>query len=218
MTAPFYTGAQRALQEAQGATKLAETVAGAIVWDEVAGPAADFIASRDFFFLSTVDGFGRPTVSYKGGPEGMVRIADPKTLLFPAYDGNGMFLSLGNIVETGKIGMLFIDFETPNRVRVQGDATIDENDQELTRWPGAKMVVRVAVERCFLNCARYIHRHQRVETSRYVPAPDGAQPHPSWKRIDFVQDALPEADRERTRAAGTITMEDYAVHLAEGRS
>ena len=214
----FYTDSQRAMQDRHGASRLARTVRNAIVWDVVEGPNADFIASRDFFFLSTVDGQGRPTVSYKGGPRGVVHVADPRTLVFPIYDGNGMFLSAGNAAETGKVGMLFIDMETPNRVRVQGDATVSADDPDLARWPGARMVVRVAVESCFLNCARYIHKHARVETSPYVPKADGSQPHPSWKRIDFVQDALSEADQARTAEAGTITMDDYVVHLMEGRS
>ncbi len=214
----FYTDSQRGMQDRHGATKLAQTVQNAIVWDVVEGPNADFIESRDFFFLSTVDGHGRPTVSYKGGPRGVVLVADPRTLVFPIYDGNGMFLSAGNAAETGKVGMLFIDMETPNRVRVQGDATLSSDDPDLARWPGAKMVVRVAVESCFLNCARYIHKHVRVGASPYVPADDGSQPHPSWKRIDLIQDALSEADRARTAETGTITMDDYVVHLMEGRS
>ena len=217
MTA-FYTNSQRQMQAAFGAEKLAQTVQNAIVWDVIEGPNVDFIESRDFFFLSTVDAHGRPTVSYKGGPLGVVKVLDDKTLIFPIYDGNGMFLSAGNAADTGKVGLLFIDFETPNRVRVQGDATISADDPELARWPGAKMVVRVAVESCFLNCARYIHKHVRVEASPYVPKDDGSQPHPSWKRIDFVQEALPEDDQARTRATGEITMDDYIDHLMEGRS
>ena len=215
----FYTQAQRAMQAAQGTEKLADTVEAAIVSEVVEGPSADFIASRDFFFLSTVDGAGRPTVSYKGGPPGVCHVVDEKTLVFPAYDGNGMWKSMGNAAETGKVGLLFIDFETPNRVRVQGDVTLSADDPEMGRYPGAKMVARVKVEHCFLNCARYIHKHQRVEASPYVPNEKGEQPHPSWKRIDLVQDALPEAAQQRTEAeGGTITMEDYAEKLLAGQS
>lgn len=214
----FYTDAQRKLQADHGAEKLADTVMNAIVWDVVEGPNADFIESRDFFFLSTVDGEGRPTVSYKGGPPGVCHVVDEKTLVFPSYDGNGMFKSMGNAAETGKVGLLFIDMEVPNRVRVQGDATVSADDPELARYPGAKLLVRVHVESCFLNCARYIHKHQRVEASPYIPDKQGAQPHPSWKRIDFVQDALPEKDRARTRETGEITMDDYVEHLMAGKS
>ena len=199
--------------------KLARVVQNAIVWDSVEGPATDFIASRDFFFLSTVDGEGRPTVSYKGGPRRVCHIVDPKTLVFPSYDGNGMFKSMGNAAETGKVGLLFIDFETPNRVRVQGDVTLFDDDADLARFPGAKLIARVAVESCFLNCARYIHRHTRVAASPHVPDDAGAQPHPSWKRIDFVQEALPNGARARTvTEGGEITMDHYADLLMQGKS
>ncbi|OWU67071.1 pyridoxamine 5'-phosphate oxidase [Roseovarius sp. 22II1-1F6A] len=205
----FYTEAQRAMQERYGARILADTVEDAIVWDNVEGLAQEFIESRDFFFLSTVDGESRPTVSYKGGPVGMVQVRDTKTLVFPAYDGNGMFKSLGSIEETAKIGMLFIDFETANRVRVQGEAKLLQDRALVGDFPGAIGVVEVAVESCFLNCARYIHKHSRAEISPYVPAKDGSQPHPSWKRIDFVQAALPQEDRQRTaQEGGEIKMDD----------
>ncbi len=217
--AGFYTDAQRAMQEAQGTRKLADTVQQAIVWDVVEGPNVDFIESRDFFFLSTVDSEGRPTVSYKGGPQGVCHVVDAKTLVFPSYDGNGMFKSMGNAADTGKVGLLFIDFETPNRVRVQGDVTVSADDPEMARYPGARMIARVAVENCFLNCARYIHKHERIAQSPYVPDEQGEQPHPSWKRIDVIQDALPEAERARTQAeGGTITQDDYAEKLMAGQS
>lgn len=215
----FYTEAQRRLQEAFGTVKLADTVERSIVWDAVEGPNKDFIESRDFFLLSTVDEDGRPTVSYKGGAVGLCRVLDPKTLIFPAYDGNGMFKSLGNISETAKVGMLFIDFQTPNRVRIQGDARIRNDAEMLATFPGAICLVEVSVESCFLNCARYIHKYARVEESIYVPAEDGSQPHPSWKRIDFVQDSLSDKDRASTAAAGgEINMQDYIDFLAEGKS
>lgn len=215
----FYTEAQRRLQEQHGKVKLADTVERAIVWDVVEGPNKDFIESRDFFMLSSVDQDGRPTVSYKGGAVGLCKIVDPKTLVFPAYDGNGMFMSLGNIADTAKIGMLFIDFQTPNRVRIQGVARIIEDKQMLAMYPGAICLVEVTVESCFLNCARYIHKYERIEESIYVPAEDGSQPHPSWKRIDFVQDALSDEEKASTIAAGgTIEMQEYVGFLVEGKS
>lgn len=215
----FYTAAQRAMQRAQGVERLADAVAGAVVREEIDERARGFIESRDFFFLATVNGSGMPTVSHKGGPVGVVRVASPREVVFPAYDGNAMFLSMGNAAETGKVGLLFIDFETPNRVRLQGSATVAADDPDMARFPGAKLLARVAVERVFVNCARYIHKHRRVEASPYVPAADGAQPHPSWKRIDFLQDSLPPADRARTEAAGgAIDAEGYERRLMEGRS
>jgi len=166
-----------------------------------------------------VNGAGEPTVSYKGGDVGTVKVLDESTLAFPAYDGNGMFLSMGNIADTAKIGMLFIDFETPNRVRVQATASFSADDELLAEYPGAVGVVRAQVDDVFVNCARYIHKHTRTETSPYVPDEAGAQPFPAWKRIDILQDFLPAADQGKADAVGgTITQEDYGQALAAGES
>jgi predicted pyridoxine 5'-phosphate oxidase superfamily flavin-nucleotide-binding protein len=182
-----------------------------------------FIESRDFFFLSTVGADGWPTVSYKGGPIGVVQVEDEETIVFPSYDGNGMFLSMGNI-EThsgpgAKIGLLFIDFETPNRLRLHATATVRRDDPALERFPGAELVVRARVENTFVNCARYIHPHSRAGSSDYVPDADGAQPFPAWKRIDLLQPFLPESQHGRAaEAGGEIDVEEYARRLAAGTS
>ncbi len=116
---------------------------------------------------------GNPTVSYKGGPTGVVTVLGDKELAFPGYDGNGMFLSMGNITGQGKVGMLFIDFETPHRLRVQGTALILRDDPLKDSYP-RRSTSCVAVESVWVNCPRYIHRYTKVEQSRYVPK-DGAE-------------------------------------------
>jgi hypothetical protein len=121
-----------------------------------------------------------------------------------------MLLSMANIAIAKKIGLLFMDFETPHRVRVQASATLVKEGPLLDSFPGAQLVVRAEVDSVFVNCGRYIHQHQRISSSEYVPDDQGNQPFPAWKRIDLIQDALPEADRERAEAdGGTITAEDY---------
>lgn len=215
----FYTPAQKALHEAHDSDRLARMVLGAITSDEIRADFAPMIAASDFFFLSTVNAEGMPTVSYKGGAPGFVRNPDPKTLIFPIYDGNGMFLSAGNIAETAKVGLLFIDFERPNRLRVQGEATVSADDPMMSAYPGARMIARVRVTACFLNCGRYIHKHARLEPSRHVPAADGAQPFPVWKRIDAVQDSLRREDMGRAAAeGGLITFEDYVAAVGRGEA
>lgn len=216
----FYTDTQMQLQERFESRKLADAVEAAIVADELDEMHTGFISSRDFFFLSTVNGDGEPTVSYKGGNVGVVNVVDSKTLVFPAYDGNGMFLSVGNIEETAKIGMLFIDFETPNRMRVQATARLVEDHPLMDEYPGALALVTANVDKVFLNCARYIHKHQRVETvNKYVPDTEGNQPYPSWKRIDLVKDALRPCDLGLAEAhGGVITTEEYGEKLMKGES
>ncbi|HUZ85981.1 MAG TPA: pyridoxamine 5'-phosphate oxidase family protein [Candidatus Baltobacterales bacterium] len=121
------------------------------------------------FFLATVDPEGRPNCSYKGGDPGFVRVLDEHTLAFPNYDGNGLYLSMGNAVATKEVGMLFIDFERRNRMRVNGSAAVDQADPLMADYPLAQFIVRVMVQEVFPNCPRYIHRYQLVERSRFVP-------------------------------------------------
>jgi len=215
----FYTESQKAMQAQFDSLPLAAAVETAIVRDELDEMHRAFIESRDYFFLSTVDSSGCPTVSHKGGPPGIVTVLDPSTIAFPNYDGNGMFLSMGNIADTAKIGLLFMDFETPNRIRVQATAKVSSDDKLLSRYPGANLIVRAHVDKVFINCARYIHKHTRVETSPYVPASDGAQPFPAWKRIDFLQDSLRPEDQGRAELeGGVITEDEYGAKLQAGES
>ncbi|MEM9971188.1 MAG: pyridoxamine 5'-phosphate oxidase family protein [Pseudomonadota bacterium] len=221
MTTPedFYTDSQRKMQAENGHEKLSMAVVHAIVRDELEQIHTDYIESRDYFFLSTVTADGEPTVSYKGGPVGFVKVLSPNRLIFPNYDGNGMWLSMGNIDEAAKIGMLFMDFVVPWRIRIQGEAKISKDPELMAHFPGSNMVVDVAVTRAFQNCARYVHKHERVETSKYVPDADGAQPFPAWKRIDAIQDFLHEKDQGRAeKEGGLITEDQYLEKVSDGTS
>ncbi|HTZ70272.1 MAG TPA: pyridoxamine 5'-phosphate oxidase family protein [Acetobacteraceae bacterium] len=202
----LYGDAHRDQQDKHNSRRLADLLDAAIVHAALTDEDRAFLATRDFFFLATVDAEGRPTVSYKGGDPGFVRVLDPGTLEFPLYDGNGMFLSAGNIQASAEIGMLFIDFETPNQLRLQGTAALAEGG---AAYPGAVLTVRVELHHVFRNCGRYIHKHVRAAASPHVPDAAGHQPVAAWKRIDFVQDTLQPADREAAAAAGLISAEAY---------
>jgi len=215
----LYDESHRALQAEFDTSRLADAMEAGIVTSTLGVEQQDFIGSRDFFFLSTLDASGWPTVSYKGGPTGVVQVIDESTLAFPIYDGNGMFLSAGNVEAQAKIGLLFIDLETPQRLRVHATASLVRNDELMDRFPGALLVVKATVENVFVNCARYIHKHERVADSPYIPDEAGAQPHPSWKRIDLMQPYLPESDVDRTsEAGGSITAAEYQQRLDDGKS
>lgn len=188
-----FTAAQRDLQDRFDSRRIADRINDLLVHDTIDPGSAAFIESVDMMFVSTVDASGQPTCSYKGGDPGFVRVLDEKTLAFPAYDGNGMFLTLGNAAETAKMGLLFIDFTNPNRLRVHGEANVAADDPLLDTWTGAKLVVRVTVTEVFPNCPRYIHRMQQVEPSVYVPR-GTPPPVPDWKRSDWAFDVLPAND------------------------
>lgn len=208
-----------AFQKIFDTEKLANAVKSSIVVDELTDQHKGFIESRDFFFLSTIDHRGYPTCSYKGGSVGFVKALDSKTLVFPSYDGNGMFLSMGNMSVNPKIGMLFIDFETPQRVRVHGEAKVDVNSALLSEFPGAEIIVTINITEAFVNCPRYIHKYQRVATSKYVPQKDCTAPLAQWKRIDNLQESLPERDKNLAQTlGGTITTEEYADLILQGKA
>lgn len=210
----LYQESHRAIQAEQHSEQLAALLDVAIMRDAFDAEDIAFIGSRDFLFLATVDGEGRPTVSYKGGAPGFVRVAGPASLVFPLYDGNGMFLSAGNVAATAHVGLLFIDLETPHRLRVQGSAELQR--EGLAEFPGARLLVRVAVSHVFVNCGRYIHPHRRVGQAPHVPDAHGGQPIPVWKRIDLVQPVLPDAERQAACAAGLITSDEYTALRKRG--
>ncbi|MGD0961837.1 MAG: pyridoxamine 5'-phosphate oxidase family protein [Methylomonas sp.] len=214
----IYGEQHRALQKSFDTVQLADRIKELIVLPEIPENHKNFIESRDMFFFTTVDHRGYPTCSYKGGTPGFVKVLDASTIAFPSYDGNGMFLSMGNIAANDKVGMLFIDFETPHRLRVHGVARVDKNDALIESFIGAELVVRVAVTEIFVNCPRYIHQYQRLKTSKYAPGTGNETPQPpQWKRIDAVQDALPAREKDIAgRLGGTITPEQYGELLMKG--
>ena len=192
----LYQDPHRTLQDEFDTRRLADRVEEVIVHDVITDEDKEFIEARDMFFISTVNTKGEPTVSYKGGDPGFVQVVDEKTIAFPSYNGNGMFLSMGNMMSNNKIGMLFIDFENPHRLRLHGTATIHTDDELLDKYHEAELIIRVTVENMFINCPRYIHRFKKIEHSTFVPNPACATPVPEWKKLDVVQDVLPKKDKE----------------------
>jgi predicted pyridoxine 5'-phosphate oxidase superfamily flavin-nucleotide-binding protein len=186
-----YHAGMRRLQDRFDSRRLADRL------DEKLGRCAfaredrAFIAASRMFFLATADRDGAPDCSYKGGDPGFVRVTADDELAFPSYDGNGMFRSLGNVLVNPAVALLFIDFDSPRRLRVNGRASIDEDDPLLASFGGAQLVVRVRAQRIFPNCPRYVHRMKLVEPSPYVPQEGLVTPEPAWKRFDMFRDVLP---------------------------
>jgi uncharacterized protein len=196
MTMGFNSGS-RSLQDRFDTQALSERIDALLVSDTISEHDRSFIEDRDMFFLATADAEGRPTCSYKGGEPGFVRVLDPSTVAFPNYDGNGMYLSTGNVLVNPAVGMLFIDFERGHRMRLDGTASIDFEDPLRDDYREAQFVVRVRARAVYPNCPRYIHRYQLVRRSRFVPHDGCPTPIPEWKRSDWAVDALPQQDPAR---------------------
>ncbi len=194
--AEFFTDSSRKLQDAFDTRRLADRVMD-VVHDSISASDRDFIERMDMFFLATVDKDGHANCSYKGGEPGFVKVIDDKTIAFPNYDGNGMYLSMGNVMETSEVGILFIDFEQQWRMRLNGAATVDFADPLKAQWPEAQFIVRVQAREVFPNCPRYIHKYKLVERSRFVPKDQCKTPVPSWKTGDWASGDLPDADPAR---------------------
>ena len=190
----MYHDGQRSLQDQFDTRRLADRLERVVVRDAIDDGARVFIESRDMFFLASADAEGRPNCSYKGGDPGFVRVVDERTVAFPNYDGNGMFLSLGNVSVNPHVGLLFIDFEGGNRMRLNGTAELLAEDPLLADYPEANGIVRVRVREVFPNCPRYIHRYQKVQRSPFVPTEGCETPVPAWKRSDWARDVLPGGD------------------------
>jgi hypothetical protein len=205
----FYGPTHRAFQDQHGTRRLADRLESLARAEFDASDRA-FIEGAAFFFLSSVDERGRPTVSYKGGAPGFVSVTGAAELVFPVYDGNGMFLSLGNIASTAQVGLLFIDFESARRLRLQGTAEVVTDDASLGRFPGAQHLVRIAASEIFVNCGRYIHTLESRQLSPHVPDASGRQPFPAWKRIDIIADSLSDEDQTKVNEqGGTIAVDAY---------
>ncbi|MEP6871722.1 MAG: pyridoxamine 5'-phosphate oxidase family protein [Anaerolineaceae bacterium] len=190
-----YHGGERELQERFDSTRLADKLNERVVHDTISDGDRDFIGRMDMFFLASVSAEGNVDCSYKGGEPGFVKVLDDRTVAFPNYDGNGMFMSAGNILTNPKVGMLFIDWENQWRMRLNGTASIDFTDPLQSEWPEAMFVVRVRAEEVFPNCPRYIHKMQLVERSGFVPKAECQTPEPDWK--DHFEESLPNNQQER---------------------
>jgi predicted pyridoxine 5'-phosphate oxidase superfamily flavin-nucleotide-binding protein len=190
----LYHDGSRELQDRFDTRRLADRIEERIVHDQIDDGDRAFIEARDMFFIATTDEDGQPQSSYKGGEPGFVRVLDEKTIAFPLYDGNGMYLTAGNLMTTKKVGLLFIDFEGRKRMRLNGVASVADDDPLLAEFPEAQMVVRVTATEVFPNCPRYIHEYKLVKRSRFVPKRECETPVPQWKQSEWAHDVLPEND------------------------
>lgn len=199
MSGTYHDGHRR-LQDRFDTRRLADRIDERLVDDVIDADDKAFIEGLDMFFLATADERGHPNCSYKGGEPGFVRVLDEHTVAFPNYDGNGMYLSAGNVLVNPNVGMLFIGFERGRRLRLNGVATIDEHDGLLAEYPEAQFVVRVRAREVFPNCPRYIHEYRLVKRSRFVPKVGCTTPVPDWKRSGWAKDVLPAEDPARSDA------------------
>jgi len=153
----MYHSGNRELQDRFGSRALADRLVEKLWRENFKDEDKAFIESSGFFFLATADPQGRPDCSFKAGRPGFARVLAPDLLVFPDYHGNGMFKSLGNIMANPQVGLLFIAMESkPQRLRVNGCASVRLDDPLIGDFPGAQAMVRITPEHVFSNCPRYL--------------------------------------------------------------
>ena len=187
----LYHDGNRRLQDAFDSRRIADRLESKLARTAFSDDDKAFIESAIYFFLATADAAGRPDSSFKGGPPGFVRVTAANELAFPDYDGNGMFKSLGNLLENAHVGLLFIDVHgKPRRLRINGEAKVSRDDPLLATTVGAQLIVRVMATAIFPNCPRYIPKLDLVEPSIYTPKPGCDPVEPAWKGFDAFKDAI----------------------------
>jgi uncharacterized protein len=189
-----YNEGNRRLQDRFDTRRLADRIEERIVRTSIDEDDRAFIEGCDMFFIATADAEGRPQCSYKGGDPGFVRVLDERTIAFPVYDGNGMYLTAGNALVNPQVGLLFIDFERRRRMRLNGVASVAEGDALLAQFPEAQLIMRVEATEVFPNCPRYIHEYRLVKRSRFVPHDECRTPVPAWKTREWASDVLRHDD------------------------
>ncbi len=121
-----------------------------------------FIALSPYVVLCSSDAAGNLDASPRGGSPGFCRVADDHTLLVPDRPGNNRLDSFSNIIETGRIGLLFFVPGVDEMLRVNGTAELrtdaDLCAQCLEQGKAPKVVVSVAVREAYLHCAKAIMR------------------------------------------------------------
>jgi uncharacterized protein len=187
----MYHEGNRQLQDRFDSRRISDRLETVLARTEFTPDDRAFIESIPYFFLATADAEGRPDCSFKGGLPGFVRVTGPSELAFPDYDGNGMFKSLGNILVNPDVGLLFIAMHgKAARLRVNGHATVRDDDPLLAQTVGAQLIIRVTARTIFPNCPRYIPQMQLTEPSAYAPRPGSEPPEPAWKGFSDFKDCV----------------------------
>ena len=195
---PYHEGS-RSLQDRFDTRRLADRIDERLVHDVIDEDDRAFVEGCDMFFIATADAEGRPQCSYKGGEPGFVRVVDERTIAFPVYDGNGMYLTAGNALVNPQVGLLFIDFERRRRMRLER-GRIGGGGR-----PAARRVPRGAARRPRARRPRSSRTARATSTSTAswsgrgsCPAEECSTPAPAWKTREWARDVLPHDDPATT--------------------
>lgn len=106
-----------------------------------------WIRNADTFFIASFHPLGGADASHRGGFPGFVQVVDERTIIWPDYNGNGMFNTLGNIIENPNVGLLFVDFEQGGTLQLSGTANIVWDKEQVVLFPGAERIVEFKIRK-----------------------------------------------------------------------
>jgi PPOX class probable FMN-dependent enzyme len=121
-----------------------------------------FIARSPFLLLGTVGGDGRCDVSPRGDLPAVAAVLDDRTLILPERPGNRRADSLRNVIETGRVGLLFLVPGVGETLRVNGRACVTRDEGVLAplavNGKPPVLGIGVEVEECYFQCAKALIR------------------------------------------------------------
>jgi uncharacterized protein len=148
-TRQVYSNCPRYIQ-----SRTCESVGDASVSPRMAGQSAflsgeqrERIVRMDTFFVASYHPEGGADVSHRGGFPGFVQVIDKETIIWPDYNGNGMFNTLGNIMENPACGLLFLDFKNGGTLQLSGTADIIKDKTRAATFPGAERIIEFRIKR-----------------------------------------------------------------------
>ncbi len=159
-----------------------------------------FIAHSPFVMISTHAADGRCDASPRGDAPGFVHVIDDHTLLIPDRRGNKRIDSMQNLLETGRIGLLFLVPGMGETLRINGRAAIIQDEAWLTPLTAQgvrpQLGIVVEAEECFLQCAKALLRSKLWE---HQERPD-LESLPCAAQMWVDQAQMPEYDTAQMQA------------------
>lgn len=167
---------EKKVQELQQSRARAKNFYKRQMQDRLSVKMADLIRRQEMVFVATADAKGNCDCSPRFGTSGFVIVLDDKTLAYPEYRGNGVFASLGNIVENPHIGLVFLDFfHTTVGLHVNGMAA-NYGNQELplilssylekecpTVDARVEQWVVITIDEAYIHCSKHVPRLEKTD-------------------------------------------------------
>lgn len=128
---------------------------------ELSSDQVDLVRGADTFFIGTCHPHGAADASHRGGNPGFVQVESPTTVRWPDYDGNAMFMTLGNLALDPRVGLLFLDWSSGTLLHLSGRAVLDWDQRSAATMPGAQRVVGMSIDA--------VQQRERAVSMRWTP-------------------------------------------------